>query len=313
MLQSIYRSWRGTKLYRRTILIYHNLVMDGKKFIKSVIFMKLVWSNFFRDGCFMRSSALAYTLLMSLVPLLASFSFLLNKFRDTQILAFTIIQESDKKVIISDLIRSLPYSTEMIRNYINSFLDKASTIGSIGIALFFITSLLVINTVENAFNHIFHVPDKKNSFKKFITYFLMVSYAAGFFYLAHRIKMLPVGGFIVNLNKTIIPVLFSSMAFMIMYKLIPNTRVKASAAMYGGIFAGILYEISKFFISFVFSGIIDYGRIYGALGVVPLFLLSLFILSAIIFMGLEFTFVINNYTSLYKKEMDKSVKLLDRY
>ncbi|MGB9620695.1 MAG: YihY/virulence factor BrkB family protein, partial [Armatimonadota bacterium] len=74
-----------------------------------------------------------------------------------------------------------------------------------------------------------------------------------------------------SLSGYLVPLAGTVLAFTLMYKFLPYTRVPLRSAFFGGLFAGLLWEAAKIAFSFYLSGYASYGKIYGSLtGVVVL-------------------------------------------
>ncbi len=74
-----------------------------------------------------------------------------------------------------------------------------------------------------------------------------------------------------NFVGYLVPLTVTVLAFTLMYELLPYTRVPFRSALFGGLFAGLLWETAKIGFSFYLSRFASYGNVYGSLtGVVVL-------------------------------------------
>jgi len=89
-------------------------------------------------------------------------------------------------------------------------------------------------------------------------------------------------GILIKRTGILLPLFTSTLVFTLVYKLLPKRRIPWRAALAGGVFAGLFWEISKlgFGLFVVFSGR-EYGTLYGSLANVVIIMLW-FHLSAII-------------------------------
>jgi membrane protein len=71
------------------------------------------------------------------------------------------------------------------------------------------------------------------------------------------------------------------------FRLIPKTRVKFSAAFQGALFTAVFLEAAKYFFTWYASSIMQFGKIYGSLTAFVLFLLWMFYASCIFLIGAE--------------------------
>ena len=75
--------------------------------------------------------------------------------------------------------------------------------------------------------------------------------------------------------------------FSLLYALMPNTQVRLHAAVVGGIVGGTLWQLNNLLNALYVSRVVTYSRIYGALGIVPVFLAGLYISWLIVLFGAQ--------------------------
>jgi membrane protein len=78
----------------------------------------------------------------------------------------------------------------------------------------------------------------------------------------------------------------------------PNTKVRFSSAVVGGIVGGTIWQIAGVGFTLYTSKVLVYSKIYGSLGVIPLFFLWLFISWSIFLLGAELSFTFQNFVLL---------------
>src|SRR5690606_41694806 len=89
-------------------------------------------------------------------------------------------------------------------------------------------------------------------------------------------------------------------AFTICYLFIPNTRVRPSAALVGGVVAGALWEtVGKLFASFV-AGSTNYTAIYSGFAIVLLSMIWLYVSWLILLLGPQIAFYQQNTRYLFR-------------
>jgi membrane protein len=91
-----------------------------------------------------------------------------------------------------------------------------------------------------------------------------------------------IGGLVVTL-------LLSTLVFALLFKYLPDTRVRWNDVWLGGLFTAIIWELAKRLLAFY----IDYSSrsfsAYGAIGTILVLMLWVYFSSQILFMGAEFT------------------------
>lgn len=79
----------------------------------------------------------------------------------------------------------------------------------------------------------------------------------------------------------------SVLVLFAVYKLLPNTRVSARAALIGAMVAAFLVEIGKRSLGAYFENALSLRQLYGSLGLVPLFMLWVYLMWLVVLFGLE--------------------------
>jgi len=266
-------------------------------------FFKILYKEFNRHNCMQRASAMAFAMLFSLVPLIAvTFSLFAS---------FAQINEIKDKIQAKILMHFLPNVGEKIGHLISSYIDQFATnikavsiIGVIGVA---IISLALFNIVEDSFNHIWGVKEKRTIMQRYNAYagiLLGLPLLIGLsFYItsSFKIQLMSIDHsfmFIQKIYYVTLPFIFSCLAFVLSYKIIPNTNVRWSAAIVGGLIGGILWEIAKVAFGYYTTHFLYYNIVYGSLSTVPLFLAWLFITWLIVLIGIEISYCFQNCKEL---------------
>ena len=78
----------------------------------------------------------------------------------------------------------------------------------------------------------------------------------------------------------------------------PNTKVRFLPAAIGGIMGGTIWQIAGIGFTLYTSRVLVYSKIYGSLGVIPLFFLWLFISWSVFLLGAELSFTFQNFRLL---------------
>ena len=81
---------------------------------------------------------------------------------------------------------------------------------------------------------------------------------------------------------------------MLVYIIMPNTRVKAGAALIGGIVGGTMFQVFQLLYINFQSNLFNYGEVYGSFAALPLFLVWMQISWLIVLFGAEIAFANQN-------------------
>ena len=111
------------------------------------------------------------------------------------------------------------------------------------------------------------------------------------------------GGFLFAL----LPFVVLSLAFTLLYQLMPNTRVRPQAALVGGVVGGTLWLLNNK-ISFVYaSKALGYSQIYGGLSIIPLFLIGMYFSWLILLFGAQVAYAFQNRQSYLQEKQAEGV------
>ena len=243
------------------------------------------------------ASSLAYTTLLSLVPLLTvMFGFLGG------LPVFDKIGDTVQTFIFNNFV---PTFGDTIQNYLVSFSQKASQLTITGLLVLFVIALMLMATIENALNTIWHVRDRRNPAARFLVYWSILTLGPillgiGLFsttYLMSLPLFTEVGG-TPGLQKKILsslPFLTTSVAFTLMYILVPNCFVYRKHAITGGVIAAVLFEIAKYGFGFYVREVAKYETVYGTLAAIPVFLIWIYTSWVIVNLGAHITFCLSSF------------------
>jgi membrane protein len=184
------------------------------------------------------------------------------------------------------------------------------------IALVFV-AIGLLSTIEATFNDIWGVTRGRNWFVRIIHYWaaitlgpLVVILAMGLavgsqFQVAQDLieEMPIVGGLIFKL----IPFFVLSGSFMLLYQLMPNTKVHWKAALGGGVVAGVLWVANGKFNALFASRVVSASKIYGSLSAIPIFLFGLYLSWTILLFGAQVAYAFQNRRAYVQEKQAESV------
>lgn len=270
----------------------------------------LAWRGFDEDKCLLRASALTYSTLMSIVPLVA--------------MAFGIAKgfgfENVLEKILFENMAGQEDVAQRLTTFARSFLDntKGGLIAGIGVGLLFWTVISVLGNIEKSFNEIWGIKKSRSFGRKFSDYLSMmlicpillimsssmtVLITTQLGLIMEKISILGNLAPAVNFALKFLPYVFLWLLFTFIYIFIPNTKVQFKSAFLGGIIAGTLYQVIQFL---YFSAQIlaaKYGAIYGSFAALPLFLAWLQVSWLVVLFGAEVSFAEQNVET-YELEPD---------
>ncbi len=283
---------------------------DWRK-IKS--FLRFVMRRFLADECQQSAASLTYTTLFAVVPMMTVvFSIL------AAIPSLKHISHDIQNFIFSHF---LPDTGVKIQNYLNDFSTQAGNLTIVGVFMLFITALMMLVTIEKAFNGIWKVKQPRQSVIGFLRYwavlslgpFLLCAAFAVSSYLTSLRVLSDAEAFVGNVfpGLQLLPVVFTSLAFSLLYIAVPNCRVPVKAGFQAGILSALLFEIAKNIFALFVSSFSSYQLIYGAFAAFPLFLLWVYLSWMIILFGVEVCRALTLYKEDHQKNRHPLLALLD--
>lgn len=248
-------------------------------------------------GLATQASALTYSTLLSIVPILA--------------LLFSIAKGFDQRSILeSQLLDYFPGQRDVllkVLTFVDSYIaqSKSELFVGAGILLLLWTVLGLISNIEQSFNEIWSVKNGRSYYRKFTDFFSLI-FLLPIFMVASSGLSIYVTTMLSSSNYThilgpvtrvifqILPFIFTSFAFTFMFILIPNTRVKIKYAILPGVLCGVSFQLFQFIYISGQIWVSKYNAIYGSFAALPLLLLWLQVSWTICLLGALLTHTSQN-------------------
>ena len=248
------------------------------------------WKRFFATHCTRMAASLAYSTLLTMVPLLIVFFLVLSWFP-----WFHGVGPNVQRFILDTFV---PAYAQEISEQINSFIANITVLSWYRLLFFFVVSILMIFNLVNAFNRVWGRSIKRHVRISFFWYTVVVIMSPVLlgimFFVGPYINAL-LSHFqsfthlsIIHPMLLILPYVVSWLTFVGFNWLIPNTHVPFSHALYAGTFTTVFFELAKIAFAGYVTHFSYYHILYGALSVIPLFLIWLYLCWLIILGGAVF-------------------------
>jgi membrane protein len=253
-------------------------------------YIALILQQANEDGVLLTASALAFVTILSLIPLLAAFSFIGAR-------VFNQYQQRSMEVFI----QVLPYSDKTVVERLGEFLDRAGSLHGFGVAAFFFTTLMAFATVEEALNRIWNVSQRRplrvRIFSFGLLLFLGPLLLGATFSSLILLRQSPALRVLIqeSILLNVAPFLATVVALTWMYWKVPYTRVKLKSALAGGLFAGILLEILRQGFGTYVEFLRNVNLVYGSFAIALLFMISLELTWTIVLLGCEASFTAQHF------------------
>jgi membrane protein len=251
------------------------------------------------DELLFRAYGLTFIAALSIVPMLA--------------LTFSIakgfgMDEALRSLLMERATGIQPEVLDRIFEYVRN--TNVKTLGTLGLLAALYAAIKAAGSIEAVFNHIWRVSVHRSFFRKFSDYLsviaicpLLVLAATG---LTASLKSTTLGQTILGMQYVgdFVRHLLSFgsyfslwIAFTLIYVFLPNTRVPLTHAIAGGVVAGTLWSAAQaVYIGFQ-VGVSKYNAIYGTFASLPLFLMWLYLSSAILLFGAELSWAVGGLKS----------------
>lgn len=245
--------------------------------------------RFIDDRCLQVAAALAYTSLLSLVPLMAVTVSMLAAFP-----VFESISAELQDFVFSNFV---PATGNVVQEHLQEFANKASRLTLVGIVVLVVTALMMMSTIDKSLNIIWHSHARRRPAARFLVYWAVLtlgpvlvgiglvatSYVASLPFLADDGQMAEVR----TLGLRLMPFITTALAFALLYLLVPVRPVPRRAALIGGLIASLMFEAAKRGFAWYVTNVPTYEAIYGAMAGIPIFLIWIYLSWVIILLGAE--------------------------
>lgn len=263
----------------------------------------------------LRAASLSYTTLLSFVPLLAvGFSVLKGLGVHNQL----------EPALLQILAPMGAQATGMARTIVG-FVDnmKVGVLGAVGIAMLLYTVVSTMRKIEGAFNYSWRVESPRTLTQGFRDYLIvlivgpvLVFAAVGLTgagasnsFMQYLSSLQPFGTLLEWLSR-LAPYLMIIGAFTFLYMFMPNTHVRATSALFGGLVAGILWQTAGWAFARFVAGSTQYAAVYSAFAGLVIFFVWIYLAWLILLIGANIAFYHQHpeHLCLYRREPRLSLR-----
>lgn len=269
-------------------------------------FLIMLWFRVNHDRLTSSSAELAYTTILALVPLITVIFSLLSAFP-----MFDEISQSLKRLIYSNLV---PTASDTIQNYLEQFIANTKKMTFVGIIGLMVTSLLLINSINNALNRIWRTKRKRSFMYNLTMYWTILtlgpilagsSVAVSSYIFSLKWLSTAASG---DLLLSTLPFIISIVGFWLLYSIIPTESIPFKEAAIGALVAAILFEIGKRAFALYVTSFPTYQLIYGVVSSIPIMLVWIYCSWCIVLFGAEFAATLTDFNKQRKVLLKYSPK-----
>ncbi|WP_033067074.1 YihY family inner membrane protein [Thalassospira australica] len=261
----------------------HKLIRDRTAFWRYAIM------RFVHDKSIQRAAGLSYTTLLAMVPFLAIALTVLS--------AFPVFDQFKDQIMDVVLNNFLPETGSQVTGYLGDFLQNTGQMTAIGTIVLGLTAVMLLSAIEGAMNDVFRVTSPRKLLARLVVFWtlltvgpmllgLSLSLASYFFAMRHLVGGDALGEQIGQL-AFLAPFLLSAAAFSLLFIGMPNRSVEIIDGVVGGLVAAVLFESLKKAFGFYVTTFPTYQTIYGAVAIVPIFLLWMYLTWIVVLLGAQ--------------------------
>ncbi len=218
-----------------------------------------------------------------------------------------------------EVLRVRKEAAKQIHEFIQN--TRSSALGVTGSVLLIFVAISMLTRIEDTFNDIWGVARGRSWFMRIVLYWGVISLAPLLLILTlglatgphleatkRFVATLPVVGHLVfALGFEVLPVLLLCLAFAVLYMLIPNTKVHWGAALVGGLVGGLLFHLNNLASVLYVSRVVSNSRIYGSLGLVPVFMIGLYCSWLILLFGAQVAYAYQNRSAYLEEKQIENI------
>jgi membrane protein len=304
-------------------------------------FWLIVAKTFARNRCPVHAASLAYTTLLSLIPLLAlvisvSTSLIKSQGEDS-------IKQMINKVVGSvapqlDLMSktggesgegtpasgAISQGRQQVVDSIAGFIGnvRSGTLGVTGAISLILVVILLLSNIEKTLNDIWGVTQGRTWVARVVQYWAAITLGpvllivtmgltSGPYFTATK-RLLSYLPFVGALLFEALPFLFMIGGFSVFYRLMPNARVHWKAALVGGIVGGGLWQLNSLLNVFYVSKVVGYSKTYGSFGMLPVFMVGIYFSWLILLFGAQVSYAFQNRQVYLQEKQVGTINQLGR-
>lgn len=248
------------------------------------------------------AAGLAYYLFFSIFPLLLVLVALTSSF---------LKSEDAFRSVVDFVIQAIPVSQSLIEQNLQTVLDRRGTVGLIGGIAALWSASGAFATLAHNVNRAWETSISRGFLRKRLVALVMVGALASLLLLSlastalmsllpeFHVPLIGEAGFIYEtmawkLLSRLVPLLFTGLMFVALYRWVPNTEVTWKAALWGATVAATGWELAKgAFRWYLSSGLVRYELVYGSLGTVVALLFWIYLSATITLFGAHLSAVID--------------------
>lgn len=239
-----------------------------------------------RDQLMLRAGALAYTTVLSIVPVLTVVLVMIGR-----------VQPERAAVVVSAIATVFPFSPTRVQATLAAFAQRTAALGWLSVAISVLVTFNSFWQIEEVINAIWGLPRRRRWAVRLVSIamvvvtgpLLLAALFSALYWLSSRPWYLAAG----PLTRPL-PMLLAAIVLTAVYRWVPHTRVSWRAAVTGAAVGAVALTIIHLTFQTYIGLASDLNVIYGSISMLLFFLVSLFLLWFAILLGAEASWVVGH-------------------
>lgn len=269
--------------------------------VEFFLFVREVVREFYDIQGTSRAASLAYTTLLSLIPLLVAFTQILQRYFHNLFPNFQTQIDNILNVVI-------PYQSPTLTYHLARFAENAQAASTLGAIVFTVIAFRLFLAVEATVNQIWKVRNTRGYRQKIIAFTMLFFWGPILMGLSFTTtNILQKNRFLQVFFKhdyifTIFPIVILFVAFTMLFWLVPSTRVFIQSAAVGAGVTTLLFTLVRWGFGIYAQRLIAgrFNLIYGTVGLAVIFLIAIEVMWVVILLGVEISYVFQNLYGLLR-------------
>jgi membrane protein len=273
--------------------------------VRFVRVLQMVGKGFREDDLFLHASALTFSFLMSLVPLLAIIFALLK--------GLGAGEEASQRLMHS--IEGMPTQFQAFMTQILDIVSRTNVaaLGWVGVIVLLVTVVQVLSAVEVSFNKVWGIPTSRPLIRRVTNYIsvtvvvpvlIMSAFTITASLSSERInEMLGLAAPLYRALLRLTPIVAVWIAFFFLFIFMPNTQVRRRSAAGSALATAILWVLWQKLYILLQANLAKGNAIYGTFASVPVFLMWLYTCWVIVLLGAELAFALQNHETYHMERI----------
>jgi len=206
--------------------------------------------------------------------------------------------------------------TEHLDKIVSRFFTETNKgqIGLFSILIVIWAALALLSTIEKSFNNIWHVAAGRNLLQRIVSYWAVLTLGplllgVGIYAITRYSKISSLDQTaLANVAPLVLSYLVATVAFFLLYYVLPNTKVQIKAALWGAAVAAVVWIAAKNIFGYCITELNLYRTVYGVMALIPMTVVWIYITWLTVLFGLQLTFTTQHLQSLDAAEIAAAKK-----